>query len=287
MSPNTPLRYPGGKGKLTDFIRAIFEQNALLDGHYVEPYAGGAAIALNLLILDYASCVHLNDLDRSVFAFWHSVLNRTDELCRKVHDIRLTMDEWKKQRKIQRAQEQHDLLELGFSTLFLNRTNRSGILTGGAIGGIQQTGQWKIDARFNRQELCRRIEKIAFHRSRIRLYNLDAADLVTDVLPTLPKKTLVYLDPPYYAKADRLYKNIYKPGDHAHVSKMVMKKIKMPWIVSYDHAPQVVQLYRGCRHIIYSMTYSAAERYKGSEVMFFSKGLAIPDTKSPLEVRAA
>ena len=287
MSPNSPLRYPGGKGRLTDFIRAVFEQNRLLDGHYAEPYAGGAGIALNLLMLDYASCIHLNDLDRSVFAFWHSVLNSTDQLCKMIRDAKLSLREWRRQRGIHRDPEQHDLLELGFSTLYLNRTNRSGILTGGVIGGTKQTGEWRIDARFNRRELCRRMEKIAFHRSRIRLYNLDAANLIADVLPSLPAKTLVYLDPPYYAKAERLYKNVYRPSDHAQVAEMVRTKIKTPWIVSYDYAPPVMELYKGCAHIVYRMGYSAAQCYEGREVMFFSENLAIPATKNPVARRAA
>ncbi|MEO7413591.1 MAG: DNA adenine methylase [Opitutaceae bacterium] len=287
MTPNTPLRYPGGKGKLTDFVRSVFEQNQLLDGHYVEPYAGGAGLALNLLMLDYASCIHLNDLDRSVYAFWHSVINSPDAFCKLLRDAKLNMTEWRRQKAILRSPEKHDLIELGFSLLYLNRTNRSGIVTGGVIGGNDQSGEWKIDARFNKSELCRRIEKIALHRSRIRLYNLDAADLITGVIPSLPAKTLVYLDPPYYSKAERLYKNIYKHDDHVRVAKLVKEKIKVPWIVSYDYMPEVIEIYNGSPKIVYSMNYSAANRYKGREVMFFSPRLTMPDTKNPANLSAA
>jgi DNA adenine methylase len=283
---NTPLRYPGGKGKLTDFIKLVFEQNGLLDGHYCEPYVGGAGIALNLLMLEYASCIHINDLDPSVFAFWHSVINAPDELCKMIRDVKLNMVEWQKQKDIQRQPKNYSLLELGFSTFFLNRTNRSGILTGGVIGGINQTGNWKLDARFNKVALCRRIKKIAFYRSRIRLYNLDAAVLITDVLPSLQKNTLVYLDPPYYVNAERLYKNHYKHDDHVAIAKLV-KKIKIPWIVSYDHRPEIVAMYKGCPTINYGMNYSAANRYKGSEVMFFSEKLSIPDMENPASLKAA
>src|SRR5438105_10765840 len=157
---STPLRYPGGKGKLTDFIKLVFVQNDLLDGHYVEPYAGGAGIALNLLVLEYASCIHLNDINRPVFAFWHSVINSTDKLCRMVRDVKVSAEEWRRQKVIQRRPEDFNLLELGFSTFFLNRTNRSGIINAGMIGGAKQDGEWKIDARFNKVGLCQRIEKI-------------------------------------------------------------------------------------------------------------------------------
>ena len=160
MDPsNSPLRYPGGKGRLSGFIRQIFEDNELLDGHYVEPYAGGAGLALNLLFLDYASCIHLNDIDRSVFAFWHSVVNSPDALCKLIRDTPVTVDQWQKQKVIHRSPDKQSLLDLGFATFFLNRCNRSGILMGGIIGGQKQEGTWKIDARYNKSDLCRRIEK--------------------------------------------------------------------------------------------------------------------------------
>ncbi|MEO7701849.1 MAG: DNA adenine methylase [Opitutus sp.] len=287
MNLNTPLRYPGGKGKLTDFMRLVFEQNNLLDGHYVEPYAGGAGVALNLLMLDYASCIHLNDLDPAIFAFWESVVNSPDQFCKLIRDAKLDVNEWQRQKAIQRSPQSHSQLELGFSTFFLNRTNRSGIITGGVIGGLEQKGEWKIDARFTKLELCRRVEKIALHRSRIRLYNLDAVELIDRVVPSLPKKTLVYLDPPYYCRAERLYRNFYKHEDHVAISKMVKSKIRVPWIVSYDFMPEIMELYKGLPRITYRMAYSAADRYKGGEVMFFSKGLSYPHTKNPCELKAA
>lgn len=281
MIISTPLRYPGGKGKLTDFIKLIFEENGLLDGHYAEPYAGGAGIALNLLVLEYASCIHLNDVDPSVFAFWSSVINSPDELCKKITDAKLTMREWRRQKAIQNDPGNYDSLDLGFSTFFLNRTNRSGILQGGVIGGYNQTGTWKIDARFNKIELRRRIEKIALYRSRIRLHNLDAIAFIDDVIPSLPSKSLVYLDPPYYNKADRLYKNFYQHADHVTISKRVKKLKGINWIVSYDNAPEIVAMYRGCRTITYGMNYSAGGYYEGSETMFFSRSIKIPSVESP------
>jgi DNA adenine methylase len=287
MKFNTPLRYPGGKGKLTDFLKLIFEKNDLLDGHYVEPYAGGAGIALNLLIHSYASCIHLNDLNPAVFGFWSSVLNQPDDLCKAIHDVKVTMDEWNKQRAILKNPLNHTSLEVGFSTFFLNRTNRSGIIWGGVIGGKKQDGPWKLDARFNKVDLIQRIERIAMYRSRIRLYNLDAADLIIEVLPTLPAKTLVYLDPPYYVKGQGLYENHYLHDDHVSIAKLVKKSIKHNWIVSYDHAPEIVKMYDGCPTITYGINYSAQDRYKGAESMFFSKKMIIPDVKNPSDLKIA
>jgi len=285
---NTPLRYPGGKGKLTNFVKRIFEDNELLDGHYAEPYAGGAGIAVNLLLQEYASCIHLNDINKAVYAFWHSVINSTDELCKMIYDSRLTMKEWHNQWTIHRQPDDHSMLELGFSTFFMNRTNRSGILTGGVIGGKKQDGKWKMDARFNRKDLCRRIEKIALYRTRIRLYNLDATAFINGVLPSLPKKSLIYLDPPYYVKSKGLYQNLYSHTDHEEIAKLVMSKIGIPWIVSYDYAPEILAMYKGCPQIMYGMNYSAGEnRFRGSEAMFFSEKLTIPDVENPEKLRVA
>ena len=288
MQFNTPLRYPGGKGKLVEFIKLVFEENELLDGNYVEVYAGGAAIAITLLVHSYASRVYLNDLNSSVYAFWKCVIEQPEELSKAINDVKVTMDEWHKQKAIQEDQENHTPLEVGFSTFFLNRTNRSGIIWGGVIGGKQQTGKWKLDARFTKPNLIRRIEKIAMFSSRIRLYNKDASDFIKDVLPELPSdKSLVYLDPPYYEMGKGLYENHYKHDDHVAISRLVKNQIKLPWIVSYDYAPEIMEMYNWARSISYRISYSAQNRYKGAEAMFFSRKLIVPDVKNPTKLIAA
>lgn len=287
MRFSTPLRYPGGKGKLTDFLKLVFVQNDLLKGHYVEPYAGGAGIALNLLLHNYVSCIHLNDLNQFVYTFWRIVLDDPDGLCKLINDTDVTMDEWHKQKEVFKNPANHTPLEIAFSMFFLNRTNRSGIILGGVIGGKKQDGDWKLNARFNKIDLISRIEKIALHSSKIRLYNLDAAKLITEILPTLPEKTLVYLDPPYYVKGKGLYQNHYLHDDHIAIAKLVNSKIKLPWIVSYDQAPEIVKMYVGCPTIEYGINYSAQDRYKGAEVMFFSKNLMIPNIKNPSNLKIA
>lgn len=287
MQFNTPLRYPGGKAKLTSFLKLVFEENNLLDGHYVEPYAGGAGIALALLYQSYVKTIHLNDLNPAVYAFWHSVLNNNDALCKLIRDTPVTMDEWHKQKEVMLNPEQYDTVALGFATFFLNRTNRSGILMGGVIGGKGQSGDWKLDVRFNKPDLINRIEKLALYSSRIKLYNLDAADLISDVLPRLPANTLVYLDPPYYVKGKGLYQNHYTHDDHKAIAKLVQKEIKLPWIVSYDYAPEIMEMYTKSRGIVYGLNYSAQDKYEGMEAMFFSKKLVIPDVANPSKLKAA
>jgi DNA adenine methylase len=277
MQTLSPLRYPGGKAKLAEFVHALVVTNCLSDGHYVEPYAGGASVALSLLINEYVSHVHLNDLDRSIFAFWHSVLNDTDALCHRIKTATLSVPSWKRQRAVQAAPQESSLRQLGFSTLYLNRTNRSGIInSAGIIGGAAQKGEWRLDARFYRDTLIHRIRTIAAYRDRITLSNLDAGIFLKRLIPQLPAKTLVYLDPPYYVKGKRrLYANHYEHSDHAYIAAL-LANCKLPWIVSYDNAAQVRRLYRGYRHLKYRLQYSAQKRYEGSEVMFFSDNLTLP-----------
>ncbi|HBM3043765.1 TPA: DNA adenine methylase [Klebsiella oxytoca] len=285
MRFNTPLRYPGGKGKLSNFMLRIIEDNKLSPIHYAEPYAGGAGLALKLLHLNVAEKIILNDINISVYAFWHSVLNNADHLCALIEETEVTMDEWFKQKEIINNPKDHDMLTIGFSTFFLNRTNRSGILKGGVIGGKHQEGQWKLDARYNKSDLISRIQKISKNREKIDLYNMDAIDFIKKIVVQLPKKSLTYLDPPYYIKGKGLYINHYEHSDHVNVAKVVQNDIKTPWIVSYDNTPEIQSMYKASS-LVYGINYSAQDRYKGSEVMFFSKRLKVFKTDDPTKVKA-
>jgi DNA adenine methylase len=280
----SPLRYPGGKGRLSPFVQRLFEDNNLLDGHYVEPYAGGSAVGLSLLLLEYASRIYINDISKPVYLFWKSVLSDTDDLCRRIRDKRVTPEEWKRQRNILFHSRDYSRVSVAFAMFFLNRTNRSGIIhSGGMIGGNDQTGEWKIDARYNKPELISRIEAIAAYSNRIRVSNKDAETFLRITMPTLPTKSLVYLDPPYFEQGQSLYENHYQPEDHIKLAGVFRKKLRRNWIISYDNHPQIRKAYRGCKKLVYSLPYSAARCYEGSEVMFFSDGLKVPPVKSPLE----
>jgi DNA adenine methylase len=277
----SPLRYPGGKGKLANFVKLLLLRNGFVGREYVEPYAGGASVALSLLYEEYASHIHINDLNTSIFTFWRVALDQPDLLCERIRDVSVTVDEWQRQRAVQEDLDATDV-DRAFSTLFLNRTTRSGILTGGVIGGLDQQGPWKIDARFSREDLVRRIQKIARHRSRITLTNLDAAHYLRDRLPELDE-AFVYLDPPYFVKGGELYQNSYSPTDHATIAELVCR-LSIPWIVSYDAVPDIDALYSPTPRLAYDLSYSAQARYRGSEVMFFHPEIEVPQDLAPAKV---
>jgi DNA adenine methylase len=281
----TPLRYPGGKAKLAAYVKVLMKENRLLDGEYVEPYAGGAAIALELLFHEYVSRIHINDVSKPLHAFWKSVLTHTDELCGLVRKTPLTVAAWDRQKRILENPADHAELELGFATFFLNRTNRSGILNGGIIGGRDQTGPWKIDARFNARELVHRIEAIARMGDRIKLTRQDALKFLKGGVARWPKETLIYLDPPYYIKGRDLYYDFYEQKDHASVAGFVTGNItRQRWIVSYDNVQPIRDLYNQTRYVVYDIGYSARSASQGSEVMFFCDTLKVPPLIGPIKM---
>lgn len=277
----SPLRYPGGKGRIANYIKLLLEQNLLLDGNYVEPYAGGASIAIDLLVNEYVSDIHINDIDDSIYSFWYSILNDTDRLCEKINNAKLTIEEWRKQRNIHKNTREHSVLDVGFSAFYLNRTNRSGILSGGVIGGVEQNGKWKINARFMKKSLVKRIQVIADYKDRINLYNEDAIHLIKRLNKILPKRILYYLDPPYYDKGKELYVNHYKHEDHVDIANVISRLHDRCWLVSYDNVESIRHLYNRFRQHQYSLNYSAGKSKRGSEVLVFSDLLTIPEIKNP------
>ncbi len=220
------------------YVKALLKANRLTDGEYVEPYAGGAAIALELLFHEYVSQIHINDLSKPVHSFWKAVLDDTDALCDLILKTPLNVKTWDKQKRIlERSEELGGTRELGFATFYLNRTNRSGILNGGIIGGRDQSGLWKIDARFNAKELVHRIESIAKMRDRISLTRKDAFSFLESGLKKWPAHTLIYLDPPYCVKGRDLYYDFYGQGDHGKIAALMVQPHQQRWIVCYDNVP--------------------------------------------------
>ena len=283
MKYYTPLRYPGGKTRLSNFMRFVFKDNNLIGEHYIEPYAGGAGVAFHLLHSGYTSHIHINDINKPLYSFWHSVLHDTDNICRLINDTPVDIHTWHKQKEIQNHPNENSILKLGFSTFFLNRTNYSGIINGGVIGGKNQEGTWKLDARYNKTDLISRIEKISRYNDQISIYNLDASKFIISVIPKLPPQSFIYFDPPYYNKGSDLYQNYYDHNDHLQISSL-LKTLRQKWIVSYDNVQEIQEIYHHYRNMTYELSYSAAEHYRGAEIMFFSDNLQIPDVENPAKV---
>lgn len=272
----SPLRYPGGKTCLYKPVSRIIHANKLSRGHYAEPYAGGCGLALSLLYGSFVSDIHINDVDRSIWAFWQMVIDHTEDFIGLMEKTPVTLKEWRRQREIYRSAESDDL-SLGFAAFFLNRTNRSGIIkNAGVIGGLEQKGDYLIDCRFNKEELARRIRRVRKYRGRINLYRMDALEFISYVERELPERTLLCIDPPYFNKGSTLYTNFYGRQDHEAVAQRILR-LRNPWVLTYDYCDEIQKLYSTRRQFQFSLNYSVQSKRIGSELMIASKGLRMPD----------
>jgi len=272
---DSPLRYPGGKTQLAPFVIEILRANDLFYGAYIEPFAGGCGIAWKLLLNNYVSEIHINDIDQSIYAFWASVLRHTDDLCERIERTQITMDEWHRQKAVQHMGRPRQL-DLGFSTLFLNRTNRSGILKGGVIGGKAQESAYPLDCRFRKTELIRKIQRIGKYKDQVTLTRKDATEFILETLPRLAAKALVNIDPPYYGKGRDLYCSFYDHADHVGLSQ-VIPKIRQRWMVTYDDAPEIQKLYQKLPTMNLKLNYSAQVKRVGVELMILDPKLVLPE----------
>jgi len=267
MSFDTPLRYPGGKGRLAIWLRDVLRANDLTRGTYIEPYAGGAGAAISLLVNRHVDRIHINDIDPAIYLFWKSVVERPRELASLVRNAEISVDTRQAAKNIIRNPSNYDETTIAFSTLLLNRTSRSGILSGGPIGGTLQKGKYKIDARFNREAIALRIEKIASLRKKITVTNEDAKHLI-EYTGRQRRKTIIYCDPPYFIKGYQLYRNHYQQADHENFATIV-KSLKCPWIVTYDDHPEIERIYQPFTPTKFNLFYSThLSREKSSELLF-------------------
>lgn len=271
----SPLRYPGGKAKMYAFFCDIISENGLLSYNYAEPYAGGAGLAIKLLSNGFVRTISLNDIDPAIVGFWKSILHDTDAFCQKLYDTPITVDEWRRQSEIIKSAETQSELNVGFAAYFLNRTNRSGIIEGaGPIGGYAQAGEWKLDVRLRKDVQIENIRAVATLKDRITLTCQDAPIFMREQF--IRPDTFVYLDPPYYVKGRKLYKNFYRHDDHAGISSLLKEYRDKHWIVSYDDVEPIRGLYEPFKPVSYSLNYSAGRKGTGKEVMYLSDQMTLP-----------
>lgn len=272
----SPLRYPGGKGKLASFMEYMIDQLGHRGGTYIEPFAGGAGIAMELLLRNVVSRIVINDYDKAVWSFWKAILTETDRFVEEIRTVPLTVDEWQKQHEILVTQNDKYSFELGFAAFYLNRTNRSGIIKGGVIGGQEQAKDWKMDVRFKREELVTRIQRIAARKKDIKLYNKDVNSFIRNYVPLYEENALIYFDPPYFRKGQQLYMNFFNYKDHVRIEQEIREHVNCDWIITYDYEPQIEEIYHNYNLRLYDLNYSVSTKRKASELMIFKDGIFIP-----------
>ena len=287
----SPLRYPGGKNSLSKFFTELVDLNDLEGGTYVEPFAGGAGAALSLLFSEKVYKIVLNDKDHFIYCLWKSILEDTDRFIRMIRETPVNISEYNRQRKIlTNNSKRHGTLKKGFAAFYLNRCNRSGILKAGPIGGKDQTGKWKVDARFNKEELISRIQRIAVYAERIEVYNYDALEFLDKYLIHLPlknEKILVYLDPPYYRKGNDLYRVYFKKDDHINFAEYFKKLENFRWLISYDDSKFIRGLFTSNNQSFLKFNYFANKAKVGRELMISSEDCILPEKYKITETKEA
>ena len=279
MRYDSPLRYPGGKAPREPLLTRIIELNNLSGCSYFEPFAGGAGAALRLLREDVVSEIHLNDVDHRITAFWNAVLDEPERFVDAILSVPVSIVEWKRQHRVYLRADTSKPFDLAFSAFYLNRCNRSGILLGGApIGGYAQTGKWRIDARFNRENLAERVLTVARKRKQIHITNMDALTFLAKHLPHGHgrKRVFVYLDPPYYSNGNRLYLNFYKDRDHRNLSRYIQRQGTLRWVMSYDDARFIRDLYAPCAISHFSLQYSLQRKQQARELLIAPSQVRLP-----------
>ena len=278
----SPLRYPGGKGKLAPFMGLMINKMNIQNGTYIEPFAGGAGVALMLLMEGYVDNIVINDYDKAIYSVWRAIVSEPENLVDRILHTPVDIEEWKKQKEIYVGQNSKYSLDLAFATFFLNRTDRSGILKGGPIGGFEQTGNYGIDARYNAEKLVERIRAIAKYKKHIKVYNKEIVSFIEHVLPSYGQNTLTYFDPPYFKKGPELYKNFFDKEDHAKIARLILSEVPGNWIITYDDTPEIIELYKQQCIRRYDLNYSAANTGKSSEVIVFNDDKFCPTNQELL-----
>ena len=271
----SPLRYPGGKSKLAPFVSLVIKKANLQKPVYIEPFAGGAGTALKLLFDGTVSEIVINDYDKAIYSVWKAILSDTERFIDFIENVPLDIPEWRRQKNIYSNNGNRYSFELGLAAFYLNRTNHSGILSAGPIGGYEQKGKYLIDARFNREKLVERIRVLSKYKSKIHIYNKDVRSFINNYMDKYVDNAFVYFDPPYFNKGKDLYKNYFILRDHMEVSKLV-HQLQCPWMVTYDNVDEIINLYREYTRKYFDLNYSVANSGKKSEVMFLSQDSLCP-----------
>lgn len=266
----SPFRYPGGKAFLTGYLaNAVKNLPSAEDVSYVEPFCGGAGAALALLGQGRVKKLHLNDRDVRIFSAWQAILYENERFLSTLKETPVTISTWQRFREILTDNPSKYSFELGFATYFINRTSRSGIILGsGPIGGYGQSGNWKIDARYYRETMERRIKWIGSISDQVSLSNTDGISFLKRCSTKLNgDSTLYFVDPPYVQAGSRLYLNGMNDRLHRGLATFLTSGSLPHWVLTYDNDPLIREIYADRELSLLSVNYSLRQTRKANELL--------------------
>lgn len=241
----SPLRYPGGKRRLVPYMAAALKANGIQPDLLVEPFAGGASVGLELLAFGFVKRVALGDLDPYVAAFWETTFEDADWLCEQVESVPLDLETWERMKGSNFRGRRNRAL----ACLYLNRTSFNGALhrRAGPIGGKRASSAYEIGCRFPRERIVQRIRACAALADRVELVVAEEAMNLVKRTRELARKrgweVFFYLDPPFWAKSQYLYRRAFTRNMHRRLAES-LRWVDDPYLLSYDPAPEIVELYR-------------------------------------------
>ena len=255
---------------------------------------------MDLLLKDDIEFVYLNDADLGIASFWEAIRTEPERLIDEIMTVEVSVNHWlevrnRRKELIERfnARDEDDPkynFELGFLTFYLNRTNISGIIDGGCVGGMQQSGKYRIDCRFSRDGLASKVSRIAKKASSFAVSCMDGVDFLSEKFRVLLKEngyslsdSLVYIDPPYVKQGKNLYFNSMGETEHRRLAGTLKNWTCENWFLTYDNSPLVKELYRGWDMRLLSVKYSANSRERASELAIFPPTLRALTCESLLE----
>ncbi len=223
----SPLRYPGSKSKVLKRLKPYFVEHK----EYREPFAGSGAIFFGK---PKADINWLNDKDENVANLLMSIRDNPEQLCEMIMEHHPSVSLWKHLKQY----TPQNYIESAFRFLFLNRTNYSGIIKANPIGGIGQNSQYKIDCRWNPEELCRRIHSCS---RKLQETNITSTDY-SEIIQADGNDVLMIIDPPYYVKGKDLYSVFMSPQEHKNLSEM-LRYSNHKFLLTIDDCEEVRKLY--------------------------------------------
>jgi DNA adenine methylase len=243
----SPLRYPGSKQALVDYVIRFLDANDFRGREWVEPCAGGASVALSLLSRGAVCRATIVEKDPLVYAFWKCLKTQPALLCHLVHGLNITLETWNQFQKYRSADalKKYPLIELALAGLFFNRANYSGIIGANPIGGMSQSSDYKIDCRFTKSTVIDRMIAASLVMDKMTVVRGDVVSyLRRNSERLIQDNSVVYVDPPYVLQGKKLYRHHFKTRDHMRLAEF-LNAAPFPWLVSYDNVPFVVELFRG------------------------------------------
>ena len=278
MKPSvTPLRYPGGKTWLLDYVKAFARFHKLSSTTIVEPYGGSASISVGLIRSQLVTDATVCERDPLIVAFWNVAIHRNEELIEYLSSLEINMETWYGLRRyldLEKTNLQNELEAAG-AFLFFNRTNYSGIIKGGPLGGKKQLSKYKLNCRFNKGRIADKIRSLKALEDKLKIIQIDGLEYMKNHALQSPDNVFFYVDPPYYGAGKDLYRFYFTDFDHQQLSAF-LTGTEIPWLLSYDDAEFIRNLYQKKSNLPVYTDYQSGHLRRGVKELLISNYVIPP-----------